>query len=122
MADYATESIELSTITPLHPGKNERQLKTLAESLAREGWHGRPLLVIEREDDYLAWTGSHRIAAAKLAGFKTVPCYVLQEAQLTEKGFDAEHGQVFDSDRLEILRKVGDETAIHIMWFEGRDN
>jgi hypothetical protein len=84
------------------------------------GWRGRPLLVIERKSDYLAWTGSHRLAAAKLAGLDSVPCYVLSETELTSRGFDAELGHVEDRERLEILRKVGDETALHIMWQENR--
>lgn len=80
------------------------------------------MLVIERDTHYLAWTGSHRIAVAKLAGFDSVPCYVVEEQELRSRGFDAEKGHVMDYERLEIMRKIEDETAIILMSLEGRSN
>lgn len=114
------ENIQIEDITPLHPPRMKRHVQDLQRDMEENGWQGRPLLVIERQNDYLAWTGSHRIAAAKLAGFTTIPCYVLPEQKLADLRFDAEHGHVEDRERLEILRKVGDETALHIMWQENR--
>jgi len=90
--------------------------------MRKNGWQGRPLLVIERESKepwYVAWTGSHRIAAAIDAGLDEVPCYVLDESLLPEE-VDAEWGHVQDYERLAILRKTGDETAIRLMDLEGR--
>jgi len=95
-------------------------LRSLATDMKENGWTERPLLVIERASDFLAWTGSHRIAAAKLAGLETVPCYVLQESELTSRGFEAQFGHVMDYERLEILKKVGDGDALHLMWQENR--
>jgi hypothetical protein len=114
------EYVKLENITPLHKPRSDRHLQDLTTEMKENGWKGRPLLVIERDSDYLAWTGSHRIAAAKQAGFTHVPCYVLPESKLNARGFDAEWGHVEDRERLEILRKVGDETAFHIMWQENR--
>jgi ParB-like chromosome segregation protein Spo0J len=114
------DSIEIGSITPLHEARSRRHLQSLTDTMKENGWRGRPLLVIERRSDYLAWTGSHRLAAAKLAGLRSVPCYVLREAELTSRGFDAEHGHVEDYERLKILREIGDETAISIMWQENR--
>jgi hypothetical protein len=114
------ENVELDIITPLHKPRSDRHLQNLTSEMKENGWNGRPLLVIEGDSDYLAWTGSHRIAAARLAGFTSVPCYVLPESKLTAVGFDAEWGLVEDRERLEILRKVGDETALRIMWQENR--
>ena len=45
---------------------------------------------------------------------------MLHKDQSFKRGFDAERGHVMDYERLEILRKVGDEVAIHLMWQEGR--
>jgi len=88
--------------------------------MEENGWQGRPLLVIERQSDYLAWTGSHRLAAAAKAGLESVPCYVLHESRLQQHGFDAERGHALDYERMEILKKIGDEDALRIMWMENR--
>jgi hypothetical protein len=115
-------SIDPGEIQPLHEVVRVRQgaLKELVDDMKENGWHGRPLLVIDRESGYLAWTGNHRIAAAKKAGLAAVPCYVLGEGELISRGFDPIRGHVMDYERLEILRKIGDEQAIRLMWLEGQ--
>jgi hypothetical protein len=113
--------IQPDLIKPLHEARSQRLLTELADDMKENGWQGRPLLVIERASDYLAWTGSHRIAAARKAGLSSVPCHVVKERELIRHGFDAEWGHVDDTDRLKAIRKIGDEIAIHIMWQEGRD-
>jgi hypothetical protein len=112
-----TETVYLDPdeITPLHEARSHQHLDELIDDMARNGWTGRPLLVIERRNDYLAWTGSHRIAAAKEAGLTQIPCYVLSESKLIALGFDAGWGHVQDYERLAILRKVGDQGALSIM-------
>jgi hypothetical protein len=114
------ENIGIDEITPLHEARNPRLVDDLVADMRENGWQGIPLLVIEREHDYLAWTGSHRIAAARKAEFLSIPCYVIQEQDLLSLGFDAEYGHVQDYERLAIIRKLGDETALNIMWQEGR--
>ena len=114
------EYVELESVTPLHKPRSDRHLQNLTAEMKENGWKGRPLLVIERDSDYLAWTGSHRIAAARLASLTSIPCYILPESKLTAVGFDAEWGHVEDRERLEILRKVGDGAAFLIMWQENR--
>jgi hypothetical protein len=114
-------SIDPEEIDPLHEVRNFDLVDELAAAMKENGWEGRPLLLIERSSaGYLAWTGSHRISAARQAGLSAVPCYVIQERQLLDHGFEADRGHVMDHERLEILRKIGDETALHIMWQEGR--
>ena len=115
-----TADIDIEEITPLHEVRSPKHLKELVASMQENRWSGRPILVIERSHDYLAWTGSHRIPAAQKAGFSSIPCYVIQEEDLISHGFDGEWGHVQDYERLEIIKKLGDETALHIMWQEGR--
>ena len=112
-------SIDPQEIEPLHGVRDQMLLDNLAAGMKQNGWQGRPLLVIDRESGYLAWTGSHRIAAARAAGLASVPCYALDEQELVKRGFDPEWGHVMDYERLEILKKIGDD-AIHLMWQEGR--
>lgn len=116
-----TTPIDPREIATLHGVRNRRLLRELTAGMKAEGWHGRPLLVVERANGYLAWTGSHRVNAALAAGLSNVPCYVLPESKLLKHGVDAEWGHVMDYERLEILRQIGDETATLIMWQEGRD-
>lgn len=52
-------------IKRLHGVRGWRLLASLAADMAENGWEGRPLLVIQRKSGWLAWTGSHRIAAVK---------------------------------------------------------
>jgi hypothetical protein len=94
-------------ITPLHEARNKKHLAHLAADMKQNGWQGRPLLAIERE-------------IARLAGLEKIPCYILHERELIKHGFEAEHGHVEDYERLAILHKVGDETAINLMWQENR--
>ncbi|HTS70655.1 MAG TPA: ParB/RepB/Spo0J family partition protein, partial [Terriglobia bacterium] len=92
------DSIALDLIRPLHPVRQEWLFDELVADMTENGWQGRPLIVIERESDYLAWTGSHRVAAAADAGLTTILCYVIQEGELTRHGFEAEWGHVFDDE------------------------
>jgi len=88
--------------------------------MRENGWQGRSLLVIQRETQYFAWTGSHRIAAAREVGLESIPCYVIAEEKLLPFEANAEWGHVEDRERLALLIKVGDEEAIHLMWLENR--
>jgi ParB-like chromosome segregation protein Spo0J len=115
-----TTMIAPEDLRPLHAAHDKRKLNSLALDMRKHGWRGRPLLVIQRQEAYIAWTGSHRIAAAMKAGLEAVPCYVVQEDQLQGE-VDAVWGHVEDWERLKAIRQTEDETAIHIMWLEGRD-
>lgn len=57
-------------LAPPHAVTDHTKLANLAASMARIGWQGEPILVVDGE----VWTGSHRIAAAQLAGID-VPVY-----------------------------------------------
>lgn len=115
-----TANIDPNIITPLHGVRSRRLFGQLRDDMKANGWNGLPLLVIETETEYVAWTGSHRIAAAVASGLELVPCYVIPAQDLTARGHDPKFGHVEDWERLKIIREVGDTTAIHIMWSEGR--
>jgi hypothetical protein len=119
------KSIDPEEIIPLDAAKNDQLLVQLVENMTENGWQGRPLLVIDRENgDCLAWTGSHRIEAAREVGLPTVPCYVIQSSELIRSNFDEKvdlDWAPFDhKDRMAALVKLGDENAIHLMWQEDR--
>ncbi len=111
-----TEFIDPEEIVPPHPAF--RDLRWLVADMVENGWQGRPLLVIDTGDEYVAWSGSHRISAAIEAGLEAVPCYVIPESTIvsaTDGAVDAKNGHVMDYERLEILIRVGDEAGIEIM-------
>jgi len=57
---------------------NSVKVVRIAAAMRRDGWQGRPLLIEEDVEGRLhAWTGSHRISAAREAGLIEVPCRVI---------------------------------------------
>lgn len=116
-------AIDPHDIRPLHSIDRPVALEELVESMQANGWVGRPLLVIERTDGtFQAWTGTHRIQAARDIGLSTVPCYVVREWKLIEVGADALWGHSLDFQRLKLLRKTGDKKAIELMATETWSN
>lgn len=115
------EAIDPWEIEPLHEPRNKRHLRELVSSMRKDGWVGRPLLCIECADGIVAWTGSHRIEAARVACLSAIPCYVMPESCIATDDVDARTGHVMDYERLKAVVHTGDEDAIRIMWQEGRE-
>jgi hypothetical protein len=109
-------------IIPLHGSRGKQQVKALMGDMEENGRPGRPLLVIERDGTYFAWTGSHRLTAAVEEEFTGVPCYVIPESAIIRYEATADHGHFEDHERLAIMRMVGDQVAIDLMGQEGRCN
>lgn len=87
MRDEDIPPERLSGINPTEPEKIAR----LASRMRADGWgSNRRLLIEEVLHDYdpfprqglVAWTGSHRIEAAKSAELKTIPCMVMTAAEM----------------------------------------
>ena len=116
----AISELDPEEIEALDEVTNPAHFDELVADMKENRWRrGLPLLVIECEKGYFAWTGSHPIAAAIEAGLSLVPCYVIHERELIRHGgVNARRGHHSDCDRWEILKKVGDETALHLMWRE----
>ena len=66
---------------------DKKLVEQLIADMKEHGWRGRPLLIEEAKYPGLpfprfhAWTGSHRIEAAREAGLETVPCLVIEPAE-----------------------------------------
>ena len=65
-------------ITPPHKVDDARKMHALSTSLQTSGWLGPPIIVIGKQ----ALTGTHRLAAARMAGIQMVP--VLELSALGE--------------------------------------
>ena len=102
-----TELIHPDDIEPLHTIEDVALYELLVESMWREGWTGRPLLVAECGGKLRGLTGSHRTAAAKCTGTH-VPSYVvtMTEDQLARATAE------FQDTRLAVIQETGDAEAI----------
>jgi len=86
-SETAMDEIDLApdAIRIINSANDTEFLARLVESMRKEGWKGRRLLVEEsvqhRVSQYFAWTGSHRLEAAKEVGLLTVPCLVILAAE-----------------------------------------
>ena len=112
-----TDAANPTDIEPLHEVRDAEKLEALTASMERDGWQGRPILVSARDGGFFAYTGSHRIAAARAAGLDQVPVVVIEITETrTDEPDDDEtpapeydaYGRIElgndDDDRLEALR------------------
>ena len=119
MSDGYHDDIAPNEIEPLHSPNVPALYRDLVRSMKKNGWKGRPLLVIEcANGSFVAWTGSHRIAAAREAGLDSIPCYIIPESLIESDSIDARTGHVMDFERIRAINASGDETAIHLMSLE----
>jgi hypothetical protein len=107
--------IDPKEIRALNEAVNVTLLEELVENMKENGWQGRPILVFETESEYMAWTGSHRIAAAIEVGLVRVPCYVLQASALSKEEFRSGCCNHSNVERVELVRNTGDAGAIELM-------
>lgn len=124
--------LDVSEIEPLHEVQDEDKLADLARAMEEDGWLGRPLLVedLGRGSGYRAWTGSHRLPAARLAGLESVPAVLVDTAKLArvleprrQLGVLSYVAATSDDDeRLALLREAGDVKAAALMLAEVRAN
>lgn len=112
-----------NNIKPLHGVRIKSLYAALLKQMKTDGWNGRPLLVVEHEGGYQAWTGSHRIAAAREAHLN-VPCYVLPEEPLQAIGKDAVNGHILNWERNALLHQAfpDDAEALNLMAADANEN
>lgn len=109
-----------------HEVRDTAKFDRLVDSMKREGWGGRPLLVEHIESSaYMGWTGSHRIAAAMEAGIEEVPAYAVDAEALdamaeAEPRWERDYyglwaGAALDDwERVEMLRAAGDAPSAYL--------
>lgn len=103
---------------PRHGVKDPAKVETLAESMRKNGWQGRPVLVVKDGDVSSAWTATHRLEAAKLAGLKPsdVPMMIVDGAKLRAAGYDLDDITAGGKKkRIEALRAAGLEDAAKLL-------
>lgn len=57
----ADKQVDPGELVEYHGTRDQEKLNSLIEAMRENGWQGRPILA----QGYMAWTGSHRIAAAR---------------------------------------------------------
>lgn len=103
-------------ITPPHEVRDAAKLAQLVESMRRDGWTGRPVVIVDT-GTWQAITGSHRIEAARILGID-VPTVEADESlweEYTQRGLD-------DTDRLRIATAAGDVNVVALIRDEIRAN
>jgi ParB-like chromosome segregation protein Spo0J len=115
LAVTSIATVWVGSINPPHGVRDQAKLDTLVEGMRAGGWTGRPLLVERRGDGYQAWTGSHRIAAArKISHAMEVPVVVIDADKMEAAGVDLS-GLTDDEDKLAALIEAGDTEAADLM-------
>lgn len=122
--DDHAEEISPKSIRPLHEVRDEAKFAALVDAMETSGWVCRPLLVVdEGGGDYVALTGSHRLAAAQTVRMSTIPVVVVQQCErLTVEpvlgGVDVCLDGVRlseDEERLAALEALGNDVAVSLM-------
>jgi hypothetical protein len=117
--------VDPRNITPLHRVKKRRKhhLRELIWRLRTFGWQGRPILVEEiAPNRYQAWTGTHRLAAARRLRWRRVPVVLIDPRKWIRRWGKPE-GLIVDEvdddfDKYVTLLQAGDKLAARIMHLE----
>jgi len=97
------EFISPKRIEPPHEVRDKEKLVDLVSKMEKDGWQGRPILAVDLGQGPEALTGSHRIAAARIAGIE-VPVIMI----------DSEIGNYQDSEERDIrdlMKESADDMA-----------
>jgi len=113
-------SIQASRINPLHEVRDQDKLKSIERRFRAQGeFVGAPVVVSGDPVRPDAWTGSHRVAAAKAAGV-SVPIVVIPDEQMGEEGWSAWGNATDDEERLAVAVKfLGEDSPVtHLLELE----
>ncbi len=121
MSGSRRRTVDPRNITPLHRIKKSRlhHLRELLRRLRKDGWQGRPILVeLIGRNRYQAWTGTHRLAAARRLHMR-VPVVLIDKRKWVRRWGPPEDliiDEVDDDfDKYFALLKAGDKLAARIM-------
>jgi ParB-like chromosome segregation protein Spo0J len=108
-------------INPLHRVRRKKTHLPLLVALMRQhGWRGRPILVEQvKPGHYQAWTGTHRLAAAKRAPLRRVPVVLINLKKWAKRWGPIQRLAIDmvddDEDKYVALLKAGDKMAADII-------
>ena len=113
------ETVNPRQIIELHEVRDYDKLQGLVNSMQTEGWTGRPLLTFFNGKVDYAWTGSHRITAARIVDVD-VPVLRIDEELVDDWLIDNDKSieDLLEGDfykRLSVLEEIGDLDAIELM-------
>ena len=118
-------------IIPLHDVRDADKVAAIAADMTANGWRGLPVLVIDTGEVVHALTGTHRLAAAEVAGI-TPETYAIEPGVYNgdddiQSAWDALMAAGDDDDRLYALEVLCDmdevdERAVEIMRAETDNN
>jgi hypothetical protein len=134
-----TEWVSPYRLAPPHDVRDRAKLASLVRSMSVRGWVGRPIVALRYFDEWIALTGSHRIAAAIAVGLDSIPVFEVVDINDHRGGLDGTGGVcrrcgddclvtallgagVDDDDRLRILHRIGNRPAIRLMEDEIADS
>ena len=118
---FYAKLIPVEQIRPAAPPGSGPKRDQLIESMQREGWIGRPLLLVEVEDGepYRALTGSHRCDAARKAPVPRIPCYIIENTRWRDAELDFERIlHLSEPDRVAALLAAGFSDAAYLCQLE----
>lgn len=117
-----------------HPVYRKAQVRVLTRSMRLHGWKGRSLVGEALQcGDLQAWTGSHRVPAARRARLTSIPVRLVDRAAIgkalgvdptTIDGALLHHlpPNWYDDDRAAFLKKIGDELGASALATEVEEN
>ncbi len=105
-----TNGIALSTVYLRNAPEDADKIVRIAESLASDGWAGRPVILADVGDHHVAFNGSHRLAAS--IGLEAVVEAIYLPEDLTAEDWDLIDGAHDDDDLLAAFAEIA----------EGRDD
>lgn len=107
-----TETISPAKLRTIHRVNDAAKLERLVAAMQAEGWTGRPILAHQDCNGACAWTGVHRINAARLAGIDVPVVWITGDVERAgDDCFD-------DDDRMAELVAAEDADAIELMQIE----
>lgn len=105
-----TEGEKLGTVMLRNAPEDADKIIRIRESLLVDGWTGRPVILLANGDHHIAFSGSHRLAAAQ--GLDGVIEAVMLPEDLTAEEYDIIDSAHDDDDLLAAFIEVA----------EGRDD
>lgn len=126
----ADDYLSPTRILPPHEVRDKNKFQALVKAFFLEGWQGRPLLVEPAPDDgpAWAWTGSHRLAAAKAAHLEEIPVVYVDTEKLEAEGYLRGQKGYFvellfdDYEKERALRSSDDTKALELIEIELQKN